>query len=103
MTFTTNGYDLAPFYINDTRHYHAYFKRVEPEIVFGSVDTGVPNRAAADGSTFLDAVWMRAPFANQGQFVAAVALASDEFYGAGLLSRQERLAVETAAAKADLG
>ena len=103
MTFSTNGFDLAPFYINNTRNYHAYFKRVEPEIIFGSVDTGVPNRAAADGSTFLDAVWARAPFANRGQFVAAVAHASDEWYGAGLLSRQERLAVETAAAKVDLG
>ncbi|MEU6597622.1 hypothetical protein [Streptomyces flaveolus] len=36
MTFTANGLALAPFYINPTERYHMYFKRAEPEIVFGA-------------------------------------------------------------------
>ena len=46
MTFTTNGLHAAPFYIDDTTRYHAYFHRAEPEVVFGSTDTGVTNRPA---------------------------------------------------------
>ncbi|MBO0817438.1 MAG: glycosyl hydrolase, partial [Actinobacteria bacterium] len=72
MTFTTNGYPLAPFCHDDTKPYHVYFHRSEPEIVFGSTDSGVPNRARPDGLTFLDLVWRQAPFATPGQFRQAV-------------------------------
>ena len=68
MTFTTNGYTLAPFYNDDTKPYHVYFHRSEPEIVFGAVDSGVQNYAQGDGLTFLDVVWARAPFDSQGEF-----------------------------------
>ncbi len=67
MTFTTHGLSLVPFYVGDTKHYHAYFRRQEPEIVFGKVDSGVPNRAKDHGTTFLDAVWEQAPFGNRGR------------------------------------
>src|SRR6185437_7606088 len=53
MTFTTNGFTLAPFYNDDTQPYHVYFHRSEPEIIFGSADSGVPNYAQNDGLTFL--------------------------------------------------
>jgi uncharacterized protein len=103
MTFTTNGFTLAPFYNDDTGPYHVYFHRSEPEIVFGSVDSGVPNRARSDGLTFLDVLWARAPFATQGLFRAAVRSVSSDFVTAGLLSTAEQNQVVTAASQANLG
>ncbi|MGP3963839.1 beta-L-arabinofuranosidase domain-containing protein [Nonomuraea sp. 3N208] len=102
MTFTTHGLPLVPFYIGDTDRYHAYFHRVEPKIVFGKVDSGVPNYARADSVTFLDAVWAKAPFDNQGGFVSAVARTADDWIGAGLMTSAEKNAVVSAAARARL-
>ncbi len=86
MTFTANGLPLVPLYINNTDRYHAYFRRVEPTIVFGRIDSGVPNREQADSVTFLDAVWKNAPFANQGQFVSTVTRTAEEWVTAGLMT-----------------
>jgi hypothetical protein len=47
--FTTHGFTLRPYYISDTQPLSSYFRRVEPTIVFGSIDTGVPNRKRDDG------------------------------------------------------
>jgi len=101
-TFATNGYAVVPFYINDTSAYHAYFRREEPRVVFGDVDSGVANRARADGFTLLDLVWSRAPFADQALFVRAVREIAIEWQAAGRLSRTESQAVQLAAARADL-
>ncbi|NUS15085.1 MAG: glycosylase [Streptomyces sp.] len=116
--FTTHGLTLRPWYVGDGRPESAYFRRVEPEIVFGAVTTGVPNRkrddglpdydlpvAGApspghDGLTFLDAVWDQAPFRNHGQLVAAVARTADDFVRRGLLTAQEKDTVVAAAAGA---
>lgn len=103
MTFTTNGYTLAPFYNDDTRPYHVYFHRSEPEIVFGTADSGVPNYARADGLTFLDVVWYRAPFRSQGQFRQVVGQACADWVSTGLLTAAQRDAIVTAAARANLG
>ena len=102
MTFTTNGFTLMPFYVNDTNRYHAYFRRSEPEIVFGSVDSGVPNRQRGDGLTFLDVVWDQAPFPDKGAFVRTVEAVSSDWLQTGLLTRVERQSVLTAAARSDL-
>src|SRR6266487_149937 len=88
MTFATNGYTLAPFYNDDTNPYHVYFHRFEPEVVFGSVDSGVPNYQRSDGFTFLDLVWNEAPFAGQGQFQSVVARISAGWLAAGLLASE---------------
>lgn len=77
LHFTTNGQRLFPFFEADpqgdeTHPYHMYFRRSEPDVVFGAVDTAVPNTARDDGVTFLDAVWEGAPFQDHGQFVARV-------------------------------
>jgi DUF1680 family protein len=103
MTFTTNGYTLAPFYNADTNPYHVYFHRAEPEVVFGSVDSGVPNHADADGLTFLDAVWAKAPFATMGRFRATVARIAGDWQERGLLTQAERDAIVAAADRAELG
>ncbi len=103
MTFTTNGFTLAPFYNDDASPYHVYFHRAEPEIVFGSVDSGVPNHAQSDGLTFLDLVWAKAPFASQGQFRGAVQQVCADWVAAGLLTAAERDKIVAAAARANLG
>ncbi|HEU4544452.1 MAG TPA: beta-L-arabinofuranosidase domain-containing protein [Jiangellaceae bacterium] len=113
--FTTHGFNLRPWYVGDTQAHSAYFRRVEPQIVFGSRDTGVPNRKrndglpdydvpvtgipspGNDGPTFLDLVWDQAPFGTHGQFVNAVAKTAEEFVELGLLTEQEKDTVVGAA------
>lgn len=116
--FTTHGFTLRPWYVGDTQSHSAYFRRVEPDIVFGSINTGVPNykrndglpeydvpvsgipSPGTDGLTFLDVVWDQAPFGNHGQFVSAVARTADEFLAAGLLTGEEKDTIVSAAARA---
>ncbi|MEU2281121.1 beta-L-arabinofuranosidase domain-containing protein [Streptomyces sp. NPDC013178] len=102
LHFTTHGLTLAPFHIADDTRYHAYFKRSEPVVVFGATDSGVPNRARADGLTFLDVLWAQAPFVNSGRFVGAVRALADDWLSAGLFTRAERDRVVAAAVGADL-
>lgn len=99
--FTTHGLVLAPFFVGDTSRYHAYFRRVERVVVFGTADSGVPNRARANGLTFLDVLWAQAPFATSAAFVAAVRALADAWGTEGLFSGGERDAVVAAAVRAD--
>ncbi|MGC3004961.1 hypothetical protein ACPF8X_42955, partial [Streptomyces sp. G35A] len=117
--FTTHGFTLRPYYIGDTQAASTYFRRVEPTIVFGSVDTGVPNRKrndglpnydvpvagvpspGSDGPTFLDLVWDEAPFRNHGQFVSTVTRVATQFVEAGVLSGAERSIVVASAARSN--
>ncbi|HEX6522878.1 MAG TPA: beta-L-arabinofuranosidase domain-containing protein [Streptosporangiaceae bacterium] len=103
MTFTTNGVTLAPFYHDDPNPYHVYFHRNEPEIVFGSVDSGVPNHQGSDGLTFLDLVWTQAPFASQGAFQNAVSGVAAQWVQAGLLTAADEQKINAAASAAHLG
>jgi DUF1680 family protein len=105
LHFTANGRTLAPFYIADpgsseTSPYHLYVRRHEPSIVFGSIDSGVANRARDDGSTFLDAVWGEAPFASHALLLSATDRISMDWRSRGLLSEAERAAIRDAAEKA---
>ncbi|MFT7839773.1 glycoside hydrolase family 127 protein [Saccharothrix sp. BKS2] len=117
-TFRAGGLTLRPYHIGDGRAASSYFRRVEPTVVFGSVDTGVPNRKrddglprydvpvegvpspGTDGPTFLDLLWDRAPFADHPRFVAAVTALADAFAAAGAFTRAERDEVVTKAAAA---
>jgi DUF1680 family protein len=117
-TFTTQGLTLRPHYIGDNQPHSPYFRRVEPQIVFGSIDSGVPNRKrddnlptydvpvtgipspGDDGLTFLDIVWDQAPFATHDAFMSAVARAADDFVSAGLFSAAEKDLVVAAAGRA---
>ncbi|MFC4019194.1 beta-L-arabinofuranosidase domain-containing protein [Micromonospora sp. GCM10011542] len=119
MLFTTHGFTLRPYYISDTQPVSSYFRRVEPTIVFGSIDTGVPNHKrndglprydvpvtgvpspGNDGPTFLDLVWDEAPFASHGDFVSAVARTAEAFLGAGVFTEAEKDRVVSSAARAD--
>ncbi|GAA2333036.1 hypothetical protein [Streptomyces cuspidosporus] len=99
---STHGLTLAPFHIADDARYHAYFKRVEPVVVFGAADSGVRNRARGDGLTFLDVLWEQAPFVSSGRFVGAVRALAGTWLAEGLFTRAERVRVVAAAVGADL-
>ena len=117
-TFSTHGFTLRPHYIGDSLPHSPYFRRVEPAIVFGSIDAGVPNykrndglpdydvpvegipSPGTDGLTFLDVVWDQAPFLYHGRFMAAVLQTADEFLAAGIFSADEKDRVVSAAARA---
>jgi DUF1680 family protein len=117
-TFTTHGFTLRPWYVGDGQPHSAYFRRVEPEIVFGAIGTGVPNykrdddlpnydvpvagipSPGDDGLTFLDVVWDEAPFATHGDFVSVVARTAEEFLDTGLFTVEEKDTVVSAAARA---
>ncbi|MFI5798167.1 glycoside hydrolase family 127 protein [Streptomyces sp. NPDC051677] len=102
LHFTTHGLTLAPFHLADDSRYHAYFRRAEPSVVFGTTDSGVPNRPRADGLTFLDVLWGQAPFASTARFVGAVRTLADTWLSGGLFTRAERDRVVAAAGSARL-
>lgn len=99
--FTTNGYTLRPLYVAINEPHHVYFKRSEPKVVFGAIDTGVSNEARDDdGDSFLDKVWAAAPFAEHGDFVRRVEEVSGEWQASGRFSRRDRQLVLSAASRA---
>ena len=111
---------MRPYHISDGQAVSSYFRRAEPNVVFGSVDTGVPNRKrndglpnydvpvtnitspGTDGLTFLDVVWDKAPFGSKDDFVAAVTVTAKAFGEAGLFSAKEQDTIVSGAASADL-
>jgi hypothetical protein len=84
-----------------TQPYHMYLRRREPEVVFGSVDAGVPNAAGAGGLPFLDAVWDHAPFADHAAFLATVERLAGVWQTAGAFSAAQGSAVVDAARRAE--
>ena len=68
--------------------------------MFGSIDSGVPNRSRDDGLTFLDMVWDEAPFTSQASFRATLERISADWRGRGLLNDRERSLILDAADKA---
>ncbi|MEO7997538.1 MAG: beta-L-arabinofuranosidase domain-containing protein, partial [Gemmatimonadaceae bacterium] len=106
LHFTANGQTLAPLFVADpqagqTLPYHMYFRRHEPSIVFGSVDSGVINAKGDNGATFLDAIWAGAPFANHGRFVATVERTATEWKTAGKLTDAQQKAIVQSARRAE--
>lgn len=118
-TWTAGGFMLRPHYVGDTQPHSPYFRRVEPEVVFGSISTGVPNlkrndglpnydvpvagitSPGTDGLTFLDIVWDQAPFKNHGTFVEMVEWTAYEFAAAGIFTPSQRIDVVQAARRAN--
>lgn len=99
---------VQPYYISDGQAVSTYFRRAEPLIVFGTIDTGVPNHKrndglpfydvpvsgitspGSDGPTFLDILWDQAPFATHSVFVDAVTSIANSFVAAGVYTSSER-------------
>ncbi len=106
LHFTVNGLTVAPLFVADpqagaTQPYHMYFRRHEPSIVFGNVDSGVANTMRDDGVTFLDAVWAGAPFANHRRLMTAVERTAAEFRSAGRITVAEQTTIVQAARRAE--
>jgi len=78
-----------------------YVRRDEPQIMFGSLDSGVANRAGTNGLTFLDELWNDAPFTSHRQFMTAVTRVATAWQQAGRLTAQEQTAITDAARKAE--
>ncbi|MFF4586148.1 beta-L-arabinofuranosidase domain-containing protein [Streptomyces sp. NPDC001388] len=97
LHFTLDGTEFAPFFEGTEDPMHAYWRRVEPRVVFGNSDAGVANPARADGTTLLDEVWAGAPFASKGALVERVETVVEAWVSAGLLARADgERAVSTA-------
>jgi hypothetical protein len=119
MNMTAAGLPLRPHYVGDTQPHSPFFRRIEPNIVFGSADTGVPNvkrddnlpnydvpvtgitSPGDDGLTFLDIVWDAAPFATHAAFVSKVTETAEFFVGKGTLTTAQRDTVVAAATAAE--
>lgn len=100
--FSTHDHTLRPLYIGINEAHHVYFKRLEPTVVFGTVDSGVSNEPVdEEGRSFLDRVWAAAPFANHGRFVRRVRDVSEEWQEQGRFTRDNRRAVIAAAVRAE--
>ncbi|WP_210586211.1 beta-L-arabinofuranosidase domain-containing protein [Streptomyces sp. GESEQ-35] len=87
LHYTLDGTEFAPFFEGTEDRTHAYFRRAEPRVVFGTTDSGVPNPAKTDGTTLLDEVWAGAPFTDKAALVARVRSTVTAWVSAGLLSR----------------
>jgi hypothetical protein len=78
-----------------------YVRRHEPQIVFGSIDSGVANGADEKGLTFLDQLWGEAPFSSHRQFMTVVTRVAGEWQKAGRFTAQQQAAMVEAARKAE--
>jgi DUF1680 family protein len=100
--FTTNDHTLRPLYIGINDAHHIYFKRAEPMVIFGGLDSGVSNEPVDDdGLSFLDRVWQAAPFANHDRFVRRVRDVAEEWQRHGRFTYQDRRAVINTAERAE--
>jgi hypothetical protein len=73
---------------------------VRPVIILGGRSTGVPNRGLGTGCTMTDTlVAAKAAAANHGAFVSAVAHITNGWKTAGLITAQQRAAIQVTAAK----
>jgi hypothetical protein len=68
--------------------------------VIGSINTGVPNRLFDDGCTMSDLIARLAASArNHGAFVSGVANLTNQWVQAGLITGQQKGAIQSAAAR----
>jgi PA domain-containing protein len=73
---------------------------VRPTIVIGSINTGVPNTLFANGCTMSDLIAQLAASArNHGDFVSGVAHLTNQWAQDGLITGQQKGAIQSAAAK----
>jgi DUF1680 family protein len=72
LHYTLDGIEFAPFFEGTEDPTHVYFRRAEPKIVFGSLDSGIANPTITGGTTFLDVLWAAAPYPTRSAFLQAV-------------------------------
>jgi hypothetical protein len=96
---------LEPAWSGSDARYHMYLRRSDARIAFAGpgADSGVPNVARRDGSTFLDVLWSDGGFPSRAELLRAVLRTAHEFVGLGLLSAAEAADVLRAAARSGVG
>ncbi|MEW1721072.1 beta-L-arabinofuranosidase domain-containing protein [Streptomyces sp. NPDC093109] len=101
LHFTTaDGITFAPFAEGTEDPTHAYVQRTEPRVVFGTLDSGVTNPYAPDGTTLLDAIWSAAPFATKRALLDVVESTVRSWTAAGRLSEADGRQVMSTARRA---
>ncbi|MFK4064429.1 beta-L-arabinofuranosidase domain-containing protein [Streptomyces sp. NPDC029674] len=93
LHFALGEIEFAPFAEGTEHPTHVYFRRDEPRVVFGGLDSGVANPARTGGRTLLDEVWAAAPFRDKGALVAHVGATTKKWVADGLLSAADRTTV----------
>ncbi|MFB8775135.1 beta-L-arabinofuranosidase domain-containing protein [Streptomyces broussonetiae] len=97
---TLDGVEFAPFFEGTEDPTHAYLRRVEPTVVFGTVDSGVTNPTRDNGTTLLDEVWAGAPFDDKGTLLTRVRSVVAAWVSEGRLPRADGQAVLRTAQRA---
>jgi uncharacterized repeat protein (TIGR01451 family) len=69
----------------------------------GGIDSGVRNPQSAGGCTLLDDIWNAEPFQSHAGFVATVAKLTSRYVGSRLLTKHERDAIVSTAARSEVG
>ncbi|MEU6356634.1 beta-L-arabinofuranosidase domain-containing protein [Streptomyces sp. NPDC047072] len=100
LHYTLNGTEFAPFMEGTEDPAHAYFRRTEPKVVFGTLDSGLANPAKPDGTSLLDEIWAGTPFASKSALVARVRSTVDAWVAAGLLGQTDGETVVSTAQQA---
>ncbi|MCT9083215.1 beta-L-arabinofuranosidase domain-containing protein [Streptomyces fulvoviolaceus] len=100
LHFTLDGTEFAPFSEGTEDPTHAYFRRSEPRVVFGTTDSGVANPVKADGTSLLDEIWAGAPFGSKRALVSRVRSTVSAWVAAGLLGQSDGQTVVSTAEKA---
>ena len=73
---------------------------LRPTIVIGAIDTGVPNTLFENGCSMSDLIAQLAASArNHGDFVSAVTHLTDQWVLDGLITGQQKGAIQSAAAR----
>lgn len=73
---------------------------VRPTIIIGSINTGVPNTLFANGCTMSDLiVQLAAGATNHGDFASAVANLTNQWKAQGLITGEQKGAIQSAAAR----
>jgi DUF1680 family protein len=89
LHFTLSGVELAPFLEGTADAFHSYFRRQEPVVVLGGVDSGVPNPSRANKTTLLDDLWDAASFLNKPELLKRVAQVNSMWITEGALTQAD--------------
>ena len=97
-----DGIDWEPAWSGSDSRYHMYVRAADEQVAFAGHPSGVPERAAADGSTLLAEVWAEPSPRTRETFLERVLDVVAARAEAGLLSPEEARRVLTAAVEADI-
>ena len=89
-TVTIGERECEPCWSGSETRFHMYVRAQDETIAFAGVETGVPNRRRADGSTFLSALWGALdPRGEREDFLNRVLTTAIEVRREGLLTGEE--------------